>query len=80
MTKEIQRAIKREEYETYKSARSALLELVQELIVKEECKKMIKKKTEKGKEDGKRCEHNKRFYKFGIQEVKGHSERQPSPS
>lgn len=35
MTKEIQRAIKREEYETYKSAGSALLELVQELIVKE---------------------------------------------
>lgn len=64
MTREIQRAIKRE-YETYKSAGSALQEWVQEPIVKEECKKMIQK-AEMEKEDRKRCEHNKSFYKFGI--------------
>lgn len=65
MTGETQGAIKREEYETYKSAGSALQEWVQEPIVKEECKKIIQKAVT-GKEDGKRCEHNKSFYKFGI--------------
>lgn len=65
MTRKTQRAIKREEYETYKSARSALQEWVQEPIVKEECKKIIQK-AKKWKEDGKICEHNKRFYKFAI--------------
>lgn len=65
MTGEIQRAIKREEYETYKSAGSALQEWVQEPIVKEECKKTIQR-AETGKGDGKRREHNKSFYKFGI--------------
>lgn len=65
MTKETQRAIKREEYETYKSAGSVLQECVQEPIVKEECEKMIQK-AEKGKGDGKIHEHNRSFYKFGI--------------
>lgn len=49
MTREIRRAIKREEYETYKSAGSALQELVQEPVVKEECKKMIQKMSEEKK-------------------------------
>lgn len=67
MTREIQRAIKekRRIYETYKSAGSVQQELVQKPIVKEKCKKMTQK-AKPGKEDRKSCEHNKRFYKFGI--------------
>lgn len=66
MTEETQRAIKREEYETYKSAGSALQEWVQEPIVKAECKKMIQKAETGEEEKEKRREHDKSFYKFGI--------------
>lgn len=64
MTTETQRAVKREEYETYKSTGSALQEWVQEPVVREECKK-ITQKAETGK-DRKRCELNTSFYKLGM--------------
>lgn len=64
MTTETQRAVKREEYETYKSTGSALREWVQEPVVREECKK-ITQKAETGK-DRKRCELNTSFYKLGM--------------
>lgn len=64
MTRETQRAVKREEYETNKSTGSALQEWVQEPVVREECKKIIQK-AETGK-DRKRCELNTKFYKLGV--------------